>query len=130
MFSFSRSAMFLERLRELAGDLGGVAAFDLKTFEHIDELAVFQNGDRRRRWPIASEVAARALGCFDISAREDRCDAIGFDIVLQRECDAGARLSRGATANGVHDDHQRSLVVLDSVIDLLRGLQLLNSEAG
>src|SRR5688572_19838041 len=71
-----RSAMFLECLCEFAGDLGCVAALDLKTFQHVDEFAVFENGDRRRGRSVAGEVAARAFGRFDIGAGEDRRHAI------------------------------------------------------
>jgi hypothetical protein len=37
--------MLLEGVSEFAGDLVRIAAFDLVSLEHIDEFAVFQDGD-------------------------------------------------------------------------------------
>jgi hypothetical protein len=41
-------AMLIKRLREFAGDLGGVTAFDLIPLEHVNQFAIFQQRDRRR----------------------------------------------------------------------------------
>ena len=41
------STILVEGLREFAGDLVGVAAFDLESLEHVDQFAVFQQRDRR-----------------------------------------------------------------------------------
>src|ERR1043166_4252734 len=103
-----RDAVLVERLRELHGDRVRVAILDVPPVEHIDQRPVLEQRDRRRRGRIAGEVPARAFGGVDVRAREDRRDAIGFVGVTKGERDAGARLSRRASAYRVDDDHERA----------------------
>ena len=96
---------------ELVRDLLGEAVLDLVAFEHVDELAVFEEGDLGRRGRVGREVLARRGRGLDVGAGEDGDGAVGLRLVLERHRDAGARLARRAAADGVDDDEQRALRV-------------------
>src|SRR6185503_5087844 len=98
-FLLLRSAMLIKSLGKFVGDLGSVAAFYLTSLEHVNELAVFQDRDRRRRRSVAGKVTARSVGGFAISTRKHGRDFVRPDRVLQSERHAGSRLSRSTAAN-------------------------------
>src|SRR5690348_7421967 len=68
----SPSAVLVERLDEIFGDVLRRSSFDLPALEHVHELTVLEQTDRRRGRRIAGEVLACALRRFDVLAREHR----------------------------------------------------------
>src|SRR5262245_21567523 len=80
------------------GDLMGTAVFDLVSLEHVQQLAVLEQGDRRRRRQAAGEIAARTVCRLDVSAGEHRRDEIGLHRVVEREDDPRPGFSCGAAA--------------------------------
>src|SRR5215207_7426942 len=123
-----RGAEAVEGLGQLLRDLLGEAVLDLMAFEHEDELAVFEEADLGRGGWVGREVLARLGRGLDVGAREDGDGAVGARGVLQRHRDAGARLARGAAADGVDDDEQRALRVLDGLFHLLRAPRLFDAD--
>src|SRR5476649_414838 len=61
-----RRAELLERRGQLGRDRERIAVLDLAPLEHVDDLAVAHQRDRRRRGTVAGEVLARPLGRFDV----------------------------------------------------------------
>src|SRR5258708_23643057 len=66
LFRFGPGAILLKRLFEGAGNLGGVAGFDLAALHHVDEVALAQNGDRRGRRPVPRAWLPGPLRCCPV----------------------------------------------------------------
>ena len=58
---------------------------DLVALHHVDELAVAQQGNRRRGGRVPGEVAARALRRLDVRTGEDGGDDVGAGVVPERQ---------------------------------------------
>ena len=114
---------------QLLGDLLGEAVLDLVTFEHEDESAVFEEPDLGRGGRVGREVLAGPGRGLDVGAGEDGDGAVGACGVLQRQRDARARLAYGAAADGIDDDEQCALRVVDGLFDLFGRAYLLNADA-
>src|SRR5580698_10077088 len=91
--SRSRSAELVKSRRQIRGDRIRIAAFDLVALEHEGDLAVAHQGNRRRRRPVAREVAPGALGCVRVLACEDCRQHVRTRCILQRHRDRWARLA-------------------------------------
>ena len=64
-----RRAVLVEGEREQIGDGFGRPRFDVPPFDHVDELAVLEEANRRRRGRKPGEIAARTLGGIDVGDR-------------------------------------------------------------
>src|SRR6185437_15765699 len=124
-----RSAEAVEGAHQLLGDLGGGATLDLVPFEHVHQLAVFEQAHRGRGWPVAGEIAARALGRVHIGAGEYGDGAVGALAMLQSERHAGAGFASGAAADGIDND-QGGAGLARGLIHSLRGAGLADAQAG
>src|SRR5208337_5533491 len=97
-------AVGVEGTHELAGDVLRGGLLDDGALHKVDQLAVAQNGDRRRAGRMAFEVAAGALRGFAVLTGKHSDLAIRrVGAVGERETDAGASFARRATANGVDE---------------------------
>src|SRR5262249_34884933 len=121
-------AVRVERLRQLLRDGHRVATLDVAALHHVDELAVAQQRNRRRRGRVASEVLARTIGGLEVEAGEDRRHRVRPREVAQRQRETGPGLAGGAAADRVDDDHQRPRRVADRRIDVGGGPQLTDTE--
>src|SRR5690348_4426242 len=123
------SAELVEGLDKILGDILSGPPFDLPALEHVHELSVLQQADGWRRWRVAGEVIACALGRVHVLTSEDRGQVRGLRLVSERERHRGTRIARGAAADRVHDDECRARGVLERAIDLFRRAQLLEPDS-
>jgi hypothetical protein len=75
-------AMLTERLRKLSSNLIDAHALDVPTLERVDKRAVFEQGNRRRRWRHLGHALARAFGRLPVNSRKNRGQVIRDDRTL------------------------------------------------
>src|SRR5262245_6807892 len=119
----------VERIRQVFGYRRRVAPFDLMAFQHVHELTVLENSNRRRRREVSLEVAARPRRRFDVGACEDGHDFVWYIRMFQRRSDGRPRQSVCAPADRMHHDQDRALSVTDHVVDCFRRASLFDAEA-
>lgn len=74
--------MLTERLRKLSSNLIDAHALDVPTLERVDKRAVFEQGNRRRRWRHLGHALARAFGRLPVNSRKNRGQVIRDDRTL------------------------------------------------
>ena len=99
-------AELLVRVSKDCRDLLRVAILDLCALQHEDKFAVAQQANRWRRRLIPGEVVASAIGGFDVRAGKDGGHAVRPYRMLQGQRNAWSRFARGASTDGIDDDHQ------------------------
>src|ERR1700674_4809866 len=114
---------------QFAGQVGGVAAFDLPALDHLHHFSVAHESDRRRRGAIANEVLARTRCRVTIVSGEDSDHAIRQRVVFHCHGNGGTRHAGCAPAHGVHYDQDRTLLFHRDV-DFFRGACFLDTQAG
>src|SRR6185437_7212594 len=62
----SGSAVRVERRDQVLSDRCGASSLDLVPLEHVDQLAVLEEPDLRRRRSISGEIAAGARSGIDV----------------------------------------------------------------
>src|ERR1700722_8176238 len=105
---YGPGAEFVQRCFQVGGYGWGFAGFDVAARHHVNELAVAQNGDRRWRRRLSREIAAGALGGFEVLPSEHGKCFVRSGGVLQSNADGGTHATRGASANGVHNHQGRT----------------------
>ena len=101
---------------------------DVAALEHVNELAIAEDGNRRRRGTASSEIGTSALGGFGILPGKDGVHAVRLSGVLQRHAHGRPHTAGGASTNGIDNHHRSSLLRGQFAINLGRSLQFLNSQ--
>src|SRR3954454_22018757 len=94
-------AVLIERRGHLCREVIGLTAFDLPPLPHLDDLAITEQRDRRRRRAVAHQILACTLRRFAIVACEDRDHLVRNVAVLGSHRDRRADIAGSATADRV-----------------------------
>src|ERR1700684_2400582 len=93
------SAKLVESLLEFSSDVGGVAMLNIAALQHVDQLAVTQNGNGGRGRRVSRKVAASALGGGNILPGKYADQLLRAAGVLQCHTYCGPHAPGGASAN-------------------------------
>jgi len=81
-------------------------SFDVMALHHVDQLAIFEEGNRRAAWWIGQGVLADALHSFYVKASESGEQFAGEFGILEGSLDAGAHGASGTATDAVEDHHR------------------------
>src|SRR5580693_7847460 len=104
--------------------------FNIATLDHMNQLSVAKQRDRRRRRRISRKVAASPVGGFFVLSSEHREHLLGARRILQRNPDSRTHAAGGASADGIHHYHSRPSLAGNGTIHFFSTSQFLNSHAG
>lgn len=107
--------MLTESFHKLFRDLIGSHAFDVSSLEAVDDHAVSEQGDRRRRWPYLRHPTASPLRRLSINPRENGGQVIWDDCSLESLGNPRSGVAGGTSTNRIYDNKRRSSPVKSGI---------------
>src|SRR5579863_10240934 len=120
----------IKRLLQLRRDVRCLPMLNITALDHMNQLSIAKQRNRRRRRRIPRKIAASAVGGIFVLSGENREQLLWARGILQRDANRRPHAPRRASANRIHDHHRGSRLVDNGAIDFLGGAQLLNPHAG